>query len=92
MPHEQEDTTKILLIPDYDERIVGLLPSQFRKLPRWDSFMRAIAEAMQLLEETTFSLIVSRSIKASSGAQLDQWGRLVGEARGGATDLNYRPH
>jgi hypothetical protein len=90
MPHEQEDTTRVLYIPDHEDQLIALVPSQFRDEPRWQALLKAMAEGLQVMEDQFFSLIVSRTLAASSGAQLDQWGDMVGEPRDGATDAVYR--
>ena len=91
MSNEQDDTTRLLLIPDHRDRMIGKIPSQFRQGPRWQAFMAAAGLGVQTMEDLFFDLIVSRTLPSSKGAQLDQWGDLVGEPRAGLPDDEYRP-
>lgn len=85
-----ESQTQFVHIPDHKARAVAMLLSQFQDKPRIVALVEALAEGVQLQEDDTFSLIVSRTLKASAGALLDQWGTLVGEPRGGFEDIDYR--
>lgn len=86
----QTATTQIVYLPDVRARAVERLLAQFRDKPRIVALVSALAAGGQLSEDLSFSLIFSRRIEASSGAQLDQWGALVGEPRGGLDDDDYR--
>ena len=89
------ETTHVLeLIPDHPDRGVARLPQQFRD-PDGSRRLRALVcaclEGIQQMEETIFALLVDRTLDAARGAQLDQWGDLVGEQRGAvANDDRYR--
>lgn len=82
--------TNVLYIPNHRELQRQRMLSQFRDKPRLMALMAGCARGIQELEDITFSLIVSRSLELATGAQLDQWGRLVGEERLGLVDAEYR--
>jgi len=86
-----QSQTQFVMNPDHKKDAVRDLLRQFQNRPRIVALVEAIAEACQVQEEDTFSMIVSRSPSAAVGALLDQWGILVGEPRGGLTDDEYRP-
>ena len=75
--------------PDLRARMRATLPSQFHT-PKMLAFVDGLARGAQEIEDLTFSLIVSRTLAAAAGAQLDQWGKLVGEERVGLGDTDYR--
>ena len=81
-----------ILIHEVDHASVAItrLKSQFIGCPRIEALVRAIGAGVQALEEEIFTLIVARTLTASTGAQLDQWGSVVGEPRGGLPDSSYR--
>jgi len=68
---------------------VGELLSQFRR-PNAEGYVRGICGPVQGLEDSTLDLRADRLIAASVGAQLDAWGRVVGEQRSGLSDDDYR--
>lgn len=82
--------TAFLLIPDHRARARRRMITPLRDKPRMLALVSALAAGVQEVEEITFSLIVSRTLAASTGAQLDQWGALVGEPRDGLEDADYR--
>ena len=81
-----------ILIHETDHAGVAItrLKSQFIGCPSIEALVRALGAGVQALEEDIFTLIVARTLTASTGAQLDQWGSVVGEARGGLRDEAYR--
>jgi hypothetical protein len=54
------------------------------------ALIRAMAKGAQVLEDNIFALVVDRGIEVAVGVNLDQWGSLVGEARDGLEDIDYR--
>jgi hypothetical protein len=82
--------TQLAYIPDHGDRAVGKVLSQFKRKPRIAALIRALASGTQELEDELFSLIVSRTLTAATGAELDQWGSVVGEPRGSLGDSDYR--
>lgn len=81
---------EIAYIPDHRERAVNALLSQYQHAPRIVALVRALAGAVQAIEDSAFDLLVSSTLTAASGDLLDQWGRIVGERRGGLDDADYR--
>ena len=80
----------LVTIPNYRERAVAMLLSQYRTKPRMVALIRAVAAGAQCLEEQAFGLLVSSTLTAALGDALNQWGALVGEPRGALTDSEYR--
>jgi hypothetical protein len=76
-------------ITDHAERAIARLPAQFR-LPRIESFVRALCSEVQVLEDVFWDLYTLRRIDVAVGAQLDTLGRIVGQLRGGLDDTSYR--
>lgn len=88
-----ESTTQITLIEDHPDRAVANALAQDRcaeDSPRYVSLLAAMGEGVQLQEEQFFDLLVGRGLNLATGAALEQWGAIVGEARGGLTDDDYR--
>ncbi len=85
-------TTEIDLIhvEDHTAQLRAQVYSQFRSAPIMQALITAIGRGLQELEEVGFSLIVSRTLEAAAGAQLRQYGAIVGEAQGTLTDAEYR--
>src|SRR3569832_89859 len=84
------NTTQLVYIPDHRDRMLASLLSQWRGKPRIEALIRALSVGVQFLEDMTFDLLVSRTIEGASGAQLDQWGQLVGQARLNMEDAEYK--
>lgn len=76
--------------PEHPDVAWQRLLFQFRDKPRISSLVEALGAGAQLLEDVTWELIADRELGAASGASLDQWGTLVGEARGSLDDDEYR--
>lgn len=77
-------------VPDHAARAVADMLSQDQSKPRLVAVIRAAARAFQCIEDLAFDLIVSNTVENATGALLDRWGRVVGEARGGLDDEAYR--
>jgi hypothetical protein len=84
-----ESTTELVYIPNHAELAVGQLIGELQK-PRICSLVEALATGVQLLEDLNFALIVDRTLGTAVGANLDQWGDMVNEPRGGLADNDYR--
>lgn len=82
--------TELVYLPDHGERAFRALLTQDLDKPRIAALARAMGAGAQELEDTTFDLIIGRALSAAVGAQLDQWGSVVGEARVGLDDEDYR--
>lgn len=75
---------------DHVDRRIARIVSKLTRAARFVSLVRMYAEELQELEDSLFNLIAERTLDASQGAQLDQWGLLVGEPRNWLTDGEYR--
>ena len=49
-----------------------------------------VGDQVQLAEDLVWELLVERYISTAVGVQLDAWGRVLGKARSGLTDDEYR--
>lgn len=77
-------------IPDYVARALGNIVSQFALATKLRALVSAIAEEIQLAEDTLQDLLYGLRLDAATDAQLDLLGRLFGEARDGLPDVLYR--
>lgn len=77
-------------ITDHVARTLALLPSQHADATRLRALLTAIAEAIQEVEDDAWACIVDRQLDTAAGAQLDQYGRVVGARRDGLLDDDYR--
>lgn len=77
-------------IADIAGRMKGWLYWQFRNADNYASVIDAIAGEVQALEDALFDVLTKRMVSNAVGAQLDQWGKLVGEPRNGKSDALYR--
>lgn len=82
--------TDLVYIPDHSDRAVDDLLSQYKRKPRIQALVRALAGSVQTVEDSGFDLLVSSTLSAATGVLLDQWGRIVGERRRGLDDADYR--
>lgn len=87
MPTPEGD---LVYIPDHVQQAVANLLQQFQDKQRIVALTEALALGAQTQEDEAFGLLISTTLGASSGASLDQWGALVGEARGSLVDSEYR--
>jgi hypothetical protein len=69
---------------------LGRLLEQYKYLPNIRSLIEIYAKQIQLIEDAAFELFTERALLNASGAQLDLIGAVVGQAREGATDSEYR--
>lgn len=91
MPAVQYETatTQYQYVPDFPAR------AESRPIKVWDkpkirAYLRSLGSAAQVHEDDAFGLVASTGIYEAVGAQLDQWGELVGEKRGPLLDEDYR--
>lgn len=75
---------------DHLGELLDELLSWFRGRGRFGALATALASQIQELEESLLDLRAERTLDVAAGAQLDQYGLLVGEPRGGLTDAEYR--
>ncbi len=79
-----------VFIPNHKAISIARLLSQWRDKPRIVSLIRALAVGVQALEDDAFGVLVSTTLTAATNNDLDHWGALVGERRGGLDDQRYR--
>lgn len=77
-------------IIDHADRLVGMLPWPLSERSRFIAWMRAVGHQLQELEDVFWALLHARYIDEAVGAQLDQWGGILNEPRGGLHDGEYR--
>lgn len=75
---------------DYAQYYVPYLTSQFTESPKLNALMSAILDPLTLIEQNAESMTTERWIATAIGAQLDGCGYIVGEARSGRNDEDYR--
>lgn len=90
MPHETSSTTTLTYIGDHADRTLRDALAQDRCRPKLRALLEAVGEAVQIQEDQFFDLIVSRGLDIATGVSLEQWGRIVGESRGGLGNDDYR--
>lgn len=69
---------------------LGNYIQKFKGKPRLMALTTAYIEQIQDLEDAFYQLITDRTIETAVGAQLDGIGSIVGEAREGREDEDYR--
>ena len=77
-------------ILDHAARALALLPSQFAGATKLRALITAFADAAQDIEDDTWACIEDRMLDTAEGAQLDQYGRVLGQPRDGLADEDYR--
>ena len=75
---------------DWYGTLLGWCYSQFRLLEYWRAYLSALATMAQAAEDEEWLLVVDCTLEAATGAQLEQWGALVGCERLGLDDGTYR--
>lgn len=78
------------LISDHVQRALQNLTSEFSQAEKVRALVSIFTQEVQELEDVFYALIVERLLSASFGAQLDAWGKIVGESRLGLSDNDYR--
>lgn len=74
---------------DHADRARADLPSALRR-PRLLALAGAVGEVCQVVEDLAFQVYADTPLQSAGGALLDRWSGLVGEARGGLGDAEYR--
>lgn len=72
-----------------DEALAHLL-EQFKGAPKLHALLTSFVNQVQDLENVWFELLLDRWIESAEGVQLDGLGDIVGEAREGRVDADYR--
>ncbi len=78
------------LISDWKSRLRSRFYEQFKGLPKITAWSDMIAAQAQDLENAAQTLLTIISIDDSIGAQLDNLGRIIGQARVGVVDPTYQ--
>lgn len=92
MPSEPagQATTDVVYVPDWETRAQRSLLGLDWSKPRIVALAQALGAGTQALEDVSFDVLLSTRLEAASGAVLDVYGRIVGEARGPIGDEDYR--
>lgn len=80
----------ITQILNHVERALALLPSQFAESTNLRALITAFAEIAQDIEDDTWACIEDRMLDTAEGAQLDQYGKVLGQPRDGLSDDDFR--
>lgn len=72
------------------EKALAALPRRDRGLERIEALVTLLGERAQELEDVVWSLYDDTRLSTAAGAQLDQLGALIGQAREGREDDAYR--
>ena len=76
-------------ISDHADRAVGRLADQYRGSVTVTALVRLFAAGVQSLEDSLWADL-QLDLATATGAQLDLFGKLVGQARAGMDDATYR--
>ena len=72
------------------EEALAHLVTQFKEKDNVSSLIETFCTPVQDLEGVFFDIVASRNFTTSTGAQVDGFGSIVGEAREGRNDLDYK--
>jgi hypothetical protein len=76
---------------DHESRAFDLLYWQHKSVKRIPALARSFAAGAQVAELLSWTVILGTStIAGAQGVHLDRWGAIVGEARGGLSEDDYR--
>jgi hypothetical protein len=85
------DEHVVVFVPDHEDRAKDLLLWQDRGKPRLEALVASFGAGAQGAEALSWATIVGASTLAGAkGVNLDRWGALVGEHRGGLDNEQYR--
>jgi len=79
-------------ITDHADAAVSRLIEQYRDKPNFVSLIRTYANRIQRVEDEMWRLFTERTLESAVGEQLNVLGRVVGQARQGFDDDEYRLH
>lgn len=80
----------IFQIVDHADRAVANLISKFDNATQLQGLVRVLVSEVQELDNTFFALISERYLSTAVGAQLDEYGKILGFDRQGFSDSDYR--
>ena len=66
------------------------IPFEHRRFTGRNAIFQAMSNTMEGIETKLYDLRLAATFSTSSGKELDFWGFLAGEPRGGLTDSQYR--
>lgn len=77
-------------VTDHVDQALARVPEQFKSNVTQPGIVAAFASQVQEIENAAFGVLVARSIDLAQGVQLDGIGKLIGAARAGLIDSDYR--
>lgn len=81
---------ELLRNDDVAASLIDRLPAGLYEKPRLRAFLSAIGHGMQLVEDEIADRGLAMALATANGTDLDTLGRIVGEARLGLDDEDYR--
>lgn len=91
MPIDPTEEHLVVYRPDHEARAQDLLLRQFQDKPRMAAAAASLGAGAQFFEFHSFAVIIGAStLQGAEGVNLDRWGALVGEFRGGLDNEQYR--
>jgi hypothetical protein len=81
----------ITQITNHSAQALARLKEQFKDKPKYIDLILSFTNQIQPLEDALWQLLTERAVDTAIGVQLDNLGTIVGEARNGDTDDDYRP-
>ena len=79
-----------LKITDFEERAIQMLMPQYRDRVRFRAFAALLGKMCQAMEDDLDQLMIDRLLENAVGKQLDAYGKILDEPRGGLDDEDYR--
>lgn len=80
----------VTLVSDHAARALARLAGQLKQSVSHKGMLNALSEQTQECEDNAFDLLLTRQVEAATGATLDGIGDIVGMARQGRSDSDYR--
>lgn len=74
----------------HSDAMLAVLPWPDRSRPNWQSLVAILGGRGQLLEDFIAAIYHDCTLPIATADALEQWGSIVGEARGGLEDTEYR--
>lgn len=75
---------------DHVAAMKALLPAEFYTQTNLLVWMRALGNHLNLLDSTANDMLTLMPLTTATGVQLDGWGRILNQGRGGLSDTDYR--
>lgn len=85
-----DEPTVVEYVESHCKDGLDLLIEQYRNKPRIETLLCIYLDQVQELEDALWELLVRRGVSSAFGAQLDMLGAIVGRARGGLENEDYR--